>query len=424
MKESCDYVIEQILEVTKDKKSLNFWKKAILILGQGRVEEELGEVKDRIRRGEIRTPARYLTRLLKRRMDEVLGQRSGKGNVEAAFEVSEDVERSARLSTFYCDSQEEFINELMSMSGKDDPKIPTGAVPGQMPEPYSKKTVPWITFMGADFFTLSSNKDRSDRVMVEVHTKDGTLAVPMIRGKYFPEDNERGILTANHARVLAAMADIWVDQGCQYVIRQDGVRKCYCKVFVRDLAKRLGWTSFCGQAMTYLKQMIIELKDTPYFLEVGRDEVKGKSKGLGFTLLGDFTLLDMKEKGKDETVFQIYFSDSYSLQLLNRRVVGRSKDMLKTSSEVALLLRLFLEPRLIAYRSFKINLKDLIVELNLPQAYWHKYPSLRKQQFEKAIKQINCTRTGTNEVIRLQISQGKEDHILEANLNEFKLVNA
>ena len=63
-----DYLLNNIVSITKDKKSLNFWKKAIKTLGENIVEAELGELKYQIHQGKIKYPAKYLTTLLKKQM--------------------------------------------------------------------------------------------------------------------------------------------------------------------------------------------------------------------------------------------------------------------------------------------------------------------------------------------------------------------
>ena len=44
---------------------------------------------------------------------------------------------------------------------------------GPMKLPYSAKTLPWATFIGPDFFTLSTNKAKSDRVMAKFRVLGG-----------------------------------------------------------------------------------------------------------------------------------------------------------------------------------------------------------------------------------------------------------
>lgn len=47
------YVLNEIIEITRDENSMNFWKKAILLLGEGVVSEELGELKYQMHKNTI-----------------------------------------------------------------------------------------------------------------------------------------------------------------------------------------------------------------------------------------------------------------------------------------------------------------------------------------------------------------------------------
>src|SRR5216683_2081008 len=118
--------------------------------------------------------------------------------------------------------------------------------------------------------------------------------VPLIRGRLFPRDEERGILTAEEGRILGAMECLWVDQGCQYSRFGNGAVSCYCYVPVRSLARLLGWESFGGRDLAYLKRKAINLKMKAYYLEL--DTVEGLKraglKGYGFTLIDGFELID------------------------------------------------------------------------------------------------------------------------------------
>jgi hypothetical protein len=65
------------------------------------------------------------------------------------------------------------------------------------------------------------------------------------------------------------------------------------------------------------------------------------------------------------------FSDPFSRQLLTRQVVSRPKEMLNERSELAFVLRLYLEPILIGRgigRDHSIELLNMIRVLNLPNA--------------------------------------------------------
>src|SRR6266849_463742 len=132
-------------------------------------------------------------------------------------------------------------------------------------------------------------------------------------------------------------------------------------------------------------------------------------KGYGFTLIDGVELVDKTRHKMEQTTFRITFSDPYSRQLLARRVVSRPKDMLKMRSELALLLRLYLEPILIGRgvgRQHSIELLNLIQVLNLPAAGWHKFKSRRKAIFEKAIRELQGMNTADGRGIGVEIQQG------------------
>ena len=257
-----------------------------------------------------------------------------------------------------------------------------------MDPPYSRKAVPWATFVGPEFFTLSTNPAKSDRVIAQFRALDGKVAaVPMIRGRLFPQDEERGILTAEHGRILGAIECLWVEQGCRYARFGNGSVSCFCRVPIRRLAHLLGWEAFGGRDLAHLKRKTIKLKVTGYYLELEAvEEFRSAGvKGFGFSLIDGFDLVDRTRHGLEQTTFRVLFSDPYSRQLLARRVVTRPKEMLKMRSELAFLLRLYLEPILIGRglgRQHSIELQNLgLGVLNLPVAAWHQFKSSPKGDF-------------------------------------------
>lgn len=272
--------------------------------------------------------------------------------------------------------------------------------------------MPWATFVGPEFFTLSTNPDNSDRVIARFRLLDGRVAaVPMIRGRLFPQDEERGILTAEHGRILGAIECLWVEQGCQYARFGNGSVSCFCRVPIRRLAQLLGWEAFGGRDLAHLKRKTIKLKMTGYYLELEAvEELRSAGvKGYGFSLIDGFDLVAKTRNGLEQTTFRVRFSDPYSRQLLARRVVSRPKDMLKMRSELAFLLRLYLEPILIgrgAGREHAIELLNLIKILNLPAAGWHRYKSRRKAVFAKAIQELQGIATTAGRGIDVEIRQG------------------
>src|SRR3989338_8859453 len=64
------YLIDEILELTKDYKSRPFFEKALREIGEHVMAEEFGELKHQIRTGQVQNPAKYLTTLLKKRMNQ------------------------------------------------------------------------------------------------------------------------------------------------------------------------------------------------------------------------------------------------------------------------------------------------------------------------------------------------------------------
>ncbi len=401
-------LIERILEVTQSPESTAFYGKAIILLGSDTVELELAEVRYRARMNQIDSAARYLTTLLKKRMDEMQQQ--------SAPVV---VQTSAPQNSYFSPSQESLFLELKPSNLTVD----DSGTDKTMSIPYSKSGIPWVTFIGPDFFTLSTNKTKSDKVMAKFRSMDGqTTMIPVIRGRLFPDDDERGILTAEHGRILGALESTWITEGCKYTEFGNGTVTCYCDVSIRRLADLLGWQEFGGWQLRHLKRRVVDLKVMPYYLDL--DAVKefkaAGLKGYGFTLLGDITLIDKKENGLSETIVKIKFSDTFSRQLLARRTVSRPRELLTHRSEIAFLLRLHLEPILISRNgeSYEIALIKLIESLNLPQAKWHRVKSKRKQQFEKAIRELNGRKTIDGKEISVRIDQGKNsnDFVLSAQL--------
>jgi hypothetical protein len=399
-----DYLLNNIVSITKDEKSLNFWKKAIKTLGENIVEAELGELKYQIHQGKIKYPAKYLTTLLKKQMF-LTKKRTKKERPANEKEIEK---------TYLNPNQLDLFRELKPV------RIEKGELKKekQMDVPYSEKHIPWATFIGPDFFTLSTNKAKNDKVMAKFRTLDGQVClVPLLRGAFFPGDKGSGILTAEHGRVLGGLESIWVKQGQHNTETEKGAVNCYCHVKIRELAKILGWKSFGGRDLNHLKKLVVDLKRIPYYLNLESiEEFKiAGLKGYGFFLLGDTTLVE-KKNGREETIIRVEFSDTYSRQILARRVVKRPKELITTRSEIAFLLHLYLEPILIKNGYFAKELRFVVKDLNLPQAKWHNLKYDRKRQFEKAIKELKNKQTGTGQRMDVEITKGLVDYMLEAKL--------
>jgi len=284
--------------------------------------------------------------------------------------------------------------------------------------PYGKEIIPWATFISSSFFTLSTNKAKSDRVLAKFRSLDGDVSIiPLLRGRIKPGDDERGILTAEHAKVLAAIESIWVDQDCPRNKYPSGAVTCFCYVSIRELAKALNWKTFGGKGLIRLTSMVYNLKVMPYYLDLTGLNLKNIT-GYGFSLLDSVELAEGKKHGQPETVLKVKFSTPLSVQLLKRHTVSRPMELAHIHGELAFLIRLFIEPILIGLNGKEYNktLTDLIKELSLPEAGWHKHKSSRKRNFEKALKELNMQKTVDGRRMIVSIEKGFYDWMLTSRL--------
>lgn len=403
--ENNDYLIDEIIEVTKDKKSLNFWKKAIKELGSGIVGGELHELKYQINTGNIKHPAKYFTALLKKQMSQ--GKKPASSKPE-------------KLETYFEKTQLDLFRHLKPVKLPENEK---GQIEN-IPLPYSGKNIPWPTFIGPDFFTLSTNKKRSDTVKAQFHSlEDPVIETFLTRGKISPDSKkEFGIPNIQHWRVFAALEFAWA-QGNKHIKYQGGTSICHVTVAAKELARILGWEDWqhLGKNnLLWLRDIIAELKSMPYYLHLEDLNLKG-IKGYGFYLIGDVTILNKKAPHGEETLFSISFSSTVSWQLLQKHAVIRSKEMLYVYNEMASLIWIYLEPNLRSHGSACINLINLIEILHLPKADWHKYPSMRKREFEKAVKELNGQNLADGRKIIVKIEKGLYDWQLVAHLEGYAI---
>lgn len=401
------YLLEQIIKITGDKKSEKYYEKAIKILGPGIVETELGELKSQILEGTIKkkyinNKGAYLTTLLKKQMNK--------------FERPKTIIKTSRPKTHYEKTQQDLFQNLKPV---EVPEI-TGE-PKKMPVSFSGKDIPFTTFLSASFFTLSTNKKRSDKVSTIFRTLDGVVTeVPLLRGRIRPGSKEYGIPTAQHMKVLAALKLAWSQKESNYTEYSNGPSICYLTIFARELAKLLFWKKFGGRELKRLTNLVTDLKSMPYYLFLEGANITGL-KGYGFYLLDEVSLIDGKSRGGVQAVYHITFSSTVSWQLLKRHAVIRPKAMLGIRSELASLLWLYLEPNLRAHNEVCINLKNLIKVLHLPKAGWQKYKFKRKEQFSKAIEKLNGQKLADDRKMTLEIKPGLQDWQLIARLETAKI---
>jgi hypothetical protein len=278
-------LIERIVKVTQSPQSLPFYRRAIASLGEGIVDQEFGELRYRTRLGEVNNPAKYFNALLKKRLDAARNPRpleewSSRGS--PPWTNGRPPPHDER--TYQSSCGKELFMELAPIKAHEVGP----ATAGTMQLPYSAKTIPWATFIGPEFFTLSTNKAQSDRVIARFRVLGGKLTeVPLLRGRLFPKDQDRGILTAEDGRILGAIECLWVEQGCQYAQFGNGSVSGHCRVPIRRLARLLGWRSFGGRDLDHLKRKVINLKVKGYYLELDAVEELRRvgMKGYGFTLI-------------------------------------------------------------------------------------------------------------------------------------------
>jgi hypothetical protein len=156
----------------------------------------------------------------------------------------------------------------------------------------------------------------------------------------------------------------------------------------------------------------------PYTFELSNAGLGEKVKNFSMTLLGNITSITLTAQGGEKTYFKVFFSSAVSYQLIKKRAVMRSIGMLTVRSELASLVWSYLEPNLIAHGESCIGLKNLIEVLQLPKAIWHKKGWRRKQQFAKAIKELNGKNIADTRVMKISIEKGLEDWQITATLVE------
>jgi len=392
-----DYVLEEILKLTNDTKSMPFWKQAISRLGQTSVLEEVSETKYQTKTGNCKNPAKYLTSLLNKKLKKLPKQKT-----------------PDKIKTHFEKTQLDLFQNLMPVKVPEEEPGTTKSIS----VPCSDKNIPWPTFLGPEFFTLSTNKKKSDKVKMTSHAMDGSkMTVNLVRGKMGKSGKEWGILNVQHEKIFAALKYLWAQHGYASTEFENGTVVCTVTVSARELAKTLGWKGFNGNKIIKLRDGIMSLKAMPYYLDFSDTPLK-KIKGYGFTLLDGFTAIDFKKQGGDAAQFQVIFSSTVSWQLVKNHIVTRSKKILSIRSELAVLLWMYIEPILRTHKDFSINLKNLVKALQLPKADWHKYPARRKPVFEKAIKELNTLALIDDYKINLTIEKGLYDWQLCGQIKE------
>lgn len=398
-----DFVLEEVKRVTNDNKpeTIRFVQKAVRILGPDLVLGQLKDVSYGLRLGNIKEPGPYFSKLLKEQLD--LRKVPSKSKTPPH-----------PIATYFDKDQQSLFSKFKRVEIPDNEKAERKI----MEIPYSDKHIPWITTLGAEFFTLSNNKSRSDEVELVLRSMDGEkLAIKMIRGRIEPGADEFGILNVQHGKLFATLKNEWVRKGCAYMEYKNKAVVCILSISARDLAESLGWKSFGGVNLKMLTNLLYALKVRPYYLDFRSVDFENRT-GYGFTLLSDVTVMTRKTQGGNEKMYEIMFSPFVSLQLLGRHVVGKAKDLVYVKSELAFLIKLHIESRVVSLNGqvYSKSLTSLIQDLSLPEASWHKYPAMRKREFEKAIKQIDGTKISDGKILKVRIEKGTSDYLLVSTM--------
>lgn len=399
-------LVAEIIEITGSEDYKNYYNKAIKILGYGTVINLKDDLKMLIREGKIKNPAGYFYAMVgneieKRATDKEPGENNKEENNLIPYEKTHRDLLNHLIPKEKNRKSGEIINE------------------NKMRPPYSGESIPHPTFIGPEFFTLSTNKKKSEKVNVKFITQAGTFTVPVVKGKTDKDSKkEKGLLTVHHKKILDALKVAWAKKRCDYFTDNDGYHYCKVVVSARELADILKWSGFGKNTIILLKDSIDEIRSNPNYVDLEKSDIRLPGiKSYHFYFISEFTTLTQDKDGQATTYFAITFSSTISWQLLNRYSVKRSLDMFAVKSELTHLIWSYVEPTLRKYGQAQINLSTLIQVLHLPKRKWHKLKSRRKRYFTNAIKELNGQKLADGRIITAAIEEGLQDYMLVAHLS-------
>lgn len=374
-------LVDEMVQLTGSDQSRRFYRMMIKRHGYEPVRSECGELRTLLQTkagtpDAIQNPGAFLTKLL------------------TDLDFSDPEPYKGKPKHHFFESLEEHVQSLAITPIKADDVIEYSAA---MPAPYSGQGIPWPTAIGPEFFTLSTNKAKSDIVMTSLRTSfDQTVEVPLARGKGFPSDLEWGIATAEDSRIVKALIIMWQEDGCKTT---DGrVKKCWVKFAIRKLARTMGYTNFGGKNLKYLAQRLSRLGSIMYYLDLaGLPGFKNDTDTRTIYFIDKPSVAESGSGKRKEMFFIVTFSEFLSRTLYRRKTITRHRDLVLQTNEIALLFQDYIESRAKDEeenkKGFVIGLSTLIEKLFLPPAAWHKYKSKRLQNFDKAIKELNGSTT-------------------------------
>lgn len=412
--ERASALVGRILAVTNSENSKPFYFQAIERHGLDRVAGQLSDLEHYQRTGagtenEVKDPAAYFTWLLKQ--------------LDAATPAAAaEAKPNGKALTCFFDSPEELYAHLLE-SPNEKPLI---TYTGKMLDPFSDAGIPWPTFMGPEWITLSTNKKKADEVTTTIRLNNGTsYDAPLLRGQGFRGDNEWGILKPKDRKILRALTRLWINAGSKKT--EGEVEKCWVDITIRQLAAEMGYTNFGGNNLKDLKRDLTRLESLAYGIDFknvpGSERFGSNVKRVKFIELSRMTDLTQKGGKKTAMVMRVHFSEFYSRQLLARKVVTRAKRPTKQLSELAELIQDYIESRVRAGEDgFEITLTNLIARLFLPFARWHRFKSKRKQVFSKALKELNTATTWEGDPFAAEIVATRDGRDFKLRVRRAKVV--
>ena len=412
-----EQVAQELVDFSGSAESRLFYIKAANVLGPELARQAMGEIRYRVQVGQTRDRARHLTYTLRTWM------------VERGW-TPNPTERVLAQNLPRVSAQTPPASHITF----DDAKPPADLLADDsaaFPVPFGRDVFPWVLCVNNDFFTLTNEKARADKVETEIVVKGKPYRVTMLRGRGAPADSERGLLTTQHMRVLMAVVKIWSAQHTRpkdeegnpvTVIEKGGERLCFVKTTVADIAKEMGLGELGLSDFQRLTRKIRDIGFTAYcFLlrDVPELRAAGGAMDKSFQFFGEVDTTEIETRGARKGQVKIFFSSTYSRWLLRREVVTRPLAQIKIRGDIALKLYVYLYPILAAKKSgeeFPIELARLIKNIGLKRTGWHMYKSQRRREFEKAVREIHGMPTADGRAFHVEIVQGlnREDFVLVA----------
>jgi len=400
-----DWLIDEILRYTHSRHSISFYKQAIALLGEGIVAEELGELKYQIQMSEVKNPASYFTTMLKERMKiKAILKPETRKNLHS-YKSPNQIQLFAELK---------LTNEIESDENKTSLDIA-----------FKEDVIKFPTLLSNTFFTLSTNKSKSDEVPIKLSTHEGIINGTLVRGRIKRGTKETGILTTFDGRIFLAVIHIWQEKGCKISLEESETGNHFCGIvrfnineLVRKIYSKIKRPS--GKESLNFINSLQNLCDYSYcmYFPNGNTELYH-----GFRLLGMPSIAGIKRgRQTEKTGVTIMLSPEITRQYFNKRYLNRPEQLTKVKSELTFLLWLYLESRVESLDGveYSAELRHLIKELRLPKADWHDKPSTRLRQFQKCIKELQGQKTGSGRSLEVRIDKGLFDWLFMARVIENK----